>query len=194
MAPGELFVSPMKTVNFGDNVTLTCSARGGPDNVFQWQRDGMNVTGGQQSTLELNSVSATGGGVYTCVVSNAAGNDSISTTLYIRPYFTTQPMSISTEAGQNETLTCEAEGFPEPTIQWFRAENSDIGMDVTGVNTSILTFTPVQFGDEGGYYCTATSRGMFSTNGPTLTLSGTKEVSIKVKFKSVKFAERVWLF
>ena len=139
--------------------------------MFQWQRNGMDVTGGQQSTLELNSVSATDGGEYTCVVSNAAGNDSINTTLYIRPYFTTQPMSVSTEAGQNETLTCEAEGFPEPTIQWFRDNGADFGMNVTGMDTSDLMFTPVQFGDEGDYYCTATSNGE-STNSSTVTLTG----------------------
>ena len=178
VAPDELTVSPMETVNFRDNVTLTCSARGGPDNMFQWQRNGMNVTGGQQSTLELNSVSATDGGEYTCVVSNAAGSDSINTTLYIRPYFTTQPMSISTEAGQNETLICEAEGFPEPTIQWFRDNGADFGMNVTGMDTSDLMFTPVQFGDEGDYYCTATSNGE-STNSSTVSLTGNSAVCVK---------------
>ena len=164
-------VTPSNILSRGDNVTLTCSARGGPDNVFQWQKNGTDLPGENQTTLQLTDIDATDGGEYTCVVSNAAGNDSTSTTLYIRPYFTTQPMSISTEAGQNETLTCEAEGFPEPTIQWFRDDGIDFGMNVTGMNTSTLMFTPVQFGDEGDYYCTATSNGE-STNSTTVTLTG----------------------
>ena len=177
VVPGELIaaVFPTVPVDLGDTVTLICATSGGPDNMFQWQRKEKNIPGGQQSTLELNSVSATDGGVYTCVVSNAAGNDSISTTLYIRPYFTTQPMSISTEAGQNETLTCEAEGFPEPTIQWFRADRADYGMNVAGMNASDLMFTPVQFRDEGGYYCTATSNQSRS-NSSTAILSGKSDL------------------
>ena len=166
-----LNVTPFNIVNDGDNVTLTCSARGGPDNVFQWQKNGADLPGENRTTVQLTDIDATDGGEYTCVVSNAAGSDSINTTVYIRPYFTTQPMSISTEAGQNETLTCEAEGFPEPTIQWFRDNGADFGMDVTGMNTSDLMFTPVQFGDEGDYYCTATSNGE-STNSSTVTLTG----------------------
>ena len=155
----------------GDNVTLTCSARGGSDNVLLWLKNGADLPGEDQTTLQLTDIDATDGGEYTCVVSNAAGNDSTNTTLYIRPYFTTQPMSISTEAGQNETFTCEAEGFPEPTIQWFRAGSADFGLNVTGIDTGTLMFTPAQFGDEGDYYCTASSNGE-SSNSSIVILTG----------------------
>ena len=164
-------VTQSNILNNQDNVTFTCSARGGPDNVFQWLKNGADLTGENQTTLQLTDIDATDGGVYTCVVSNAAGNDSTNTTLYIRPYFTTQLMSISTEDGQNEMLTCEAEGFPEPTIQWFRSNGLDFGMNVTGMSINTLMFTPVQLGDEGDYYCTATSNGE-NRNSSTITLTG----------------------
>ena len=173
VGPGELMlnVTPFNILSRGDNVTLTCSARGGPDNMFQWQRNGTDLPGESQTTLQLTDIGATDGGVYTCVVSNAAGNSSMSTTINIRLYFAMQPMDINTEAGQNHMLTCGAEAFPEPTIQWFRDDGADFGMDVTGMDTSDLMFTPVQFGDEGDYYCTATSNGE-STNSTTVTLTG----------------------
>ena len=164
-------VTPSNILSRGDNVTLTCSARSGPDNVFQWQKNGADLPGENQTTLQLTDIDAADGGEYTCVVSNAAGSDNINKTLYIRPYFTTQPMSVSTEAGQNETLTCEAEGFPEPTIQWFYDVRADFGMNVTGMDTCNLMFTSVQFGDEGDYYCTAISNGE-STNSSTIILTG----------------------
>ena len=144
---------------------------GGPDNMFQWQKNGEDLSGENQPTLQLTMVDATDGGEYTCVVSNAAGNDSTSTTLYIRPYFTVPPMSIESDTGRNATLICEAEAFPEPTIEWFRVDGADFGL-VTGRNTGTLMFTPVQFGDEGDYYCTATSNGTISTNSSTATLTG----------------------
>ena len=187
--PGDVAIdtTSRNILTVGDNVTLTCSARGGPDNMFQWQKNGADLPGENQTTLQLTDIDATDGGEYTCVVSNAAGTDSINTTLYIRPYFTTQSMSISTEAGQSETLTCEAEGSPEPTIQWFRDNGLDFGMDVTGMNTSDLMFTPVQFGDEGDYYCTATRNGE-STNSSTATLTGeTYRSGVFYKFIIVPF-------
>ena len=163
--------TPSNILRHGDNVSLTCSARGGPENVFQWQKNGEDLPGENQTTFQLTLVSATDGGEYTCVVSNAAGNDSTSITLYIRPYFTSQPMSIDSEAGQNATFTCEADGFPEPTFEWFRPDSEEFGVNVTGMNTNTLMFTPVQFGDEGDYYCTATSNGT-SINSSTVTLTG----------------------
>ena len=165
VGPGEL----MLNVTPSNIVVLTCSARGGPDNVFQWQKNGADLPGKNQTTLQLTDIDATDGGEYTCVVSNAAGSSSISTTINF--YFDMQPMDINTEAGQNHMFTCGAEAFPEPTIQWFRDDGADFGMNVTGMNTSDLMFTPVQFGDEGDYYCTATSNGE-STNSTTVTLTG----------------------
>ena len=173
VGPGEVMlnVTPSNILSRGANVTLTCSARGGPDNVFQWQKNGADLPEEDQTTLQLTDIDATDGGEYTCVVSNAAGNSSMSTTINIRLYFDMQPMDINTEAGQNHMLTCGAEAFPEPTIQWFRDDGADFGMNVTGMDTSDLMFTPVQFGDEGDYYCTATSNEE-STNSSTVTLTG----------------------
>ena len=173
VVPGELRIdtTPSNFLNRGDNVTLTCSASGGPNNVFQWQKDGADLLGENQFTLQLTDVNATDGGEYTCVVSNAAGNDSTSTTLYIRLYFAFQPMNIRTETGENRMLNCGAEAFPEPAIEWFRADSEGFGVNVTGMNTNSLMFSPVQFGDEGDYYCTATSNGT-SANSSTVTLTG----------------------
>ena len=159
-------------LSHGDNSAFICSASGGPDNMFQWQKNGADLRGEKQTTLQLTLVSAADGGEYTCVVSNSAGSDSTSTTLYIRPYFHVQPISMRTEVGQNAFFTCEAEAFPEPTFEWFRADSEEFGVNVTGMNTSTLMFTPVQFGDEGDYYCTATSNGTIRTNSSTVTFTG----------------------
>ena len=173
VAPEELqlHILPSNILNYQDNVTLNCSAGGGPGNMFLWQKDGDNMTRRNDSTLELTFVTASAGGGYTCTVSNAAGSASINITIYIRLYFTIQPTSISTEVDKNHTLICEAEAFPEPTFEWFHAGRREFGINVTGMNTGTLMFTPVQFGDEGDYYCTATSNGE-SSNSSVATLSG----------------------
>ena len=123
MAPGELLVdvTPSNILSRGDNVTLTCSARGGPDNVFQWQKNGIDLPGENHTTLQLTDIDATDGGEYTCVVSNAAGSDSTNVTLYIRPYIVVNPQPLLlTLLGNRVTFTCEALSFPSPSYQWER--------------------------------------------------------------------------
>ena len=77
----------MVYVNQGDEFNLTCSAKGGPNNVHQWTRNGTVViqTGvssitsstsdtESKSVLRVTSVdAATHQGIFTCNVSNMAG-------------------------------------------------------------------------------------------------------------------------
>ncbi len=75
-------VMPKITNNFqGDSVTFTCSAMGGPRNVFLWTRVYNSFVVGNMSSLTVNVSSATDGGQYRCNVTNLAGSDSETTTL-----------------------------------------------------------------------------------------------------------------
>ena len=171
---------PPDVLSFGDSVNFTCSAKGGPDNMFQWQKDGQDLLSESQSTLTLTNVNAMDGGLYTCVVTNAAGNDSSDITLNISPYFILQPNDTLTSNGDSQTLTCEAEGFPDPVYQWFRNDNEMVHSYLTAIKSSMLLFDPVLFGDEGDYYCTATSNGI-SVNSTTATITGESFICLSIK-------------
>ena len=69
------------------------------------------------------------------------------------------------------TLTCEAEAFPSPTYLWHRADGMVIRNTVTGQNSAMLMFPSLEFGDEGSYYCSATSIGVMRLS-QFVTLSG----------------------
>ncbi len=56
--------------------TFTCSAMGGPGNMFSWTRLYDNAFVGNMSDLTVNVSGAIDGGQYRCEVSNMAGNDS----------------------------------------------------------------------------------------------------------------------
>ena len=107
--------------------------------------------------LTLANVNASTGGMYTCVVTNAAGNDSDSTFLFIAPYFITEPVDEETTNGSSVTLQCVAEAFPSPDYLWARTDGLPIRQELM-INSDSLSFDPVIFGDEGDYYCNATSR------------------------------------
>ena len=148
---GSAAVSPLDvTSSLGDTVTLVCTALGGPDNFFLWEMDGNFI--GNESLLHLVAIDASYGGNYTCTVSNAAGTDSASTTLYVAPYIVT-PLEeqILTASGSVVNISCDATGFPTPTVNWVDR------LEMAVSSSSQLVFDPVIFGDEGLYRCVATT-------------------------------------
>ena len=74
----------MILISFNSTVNLTCMAQGGPNNMFEWSRQGMIVS--NSSVLELTMITGSDGGTYQCTVTNGAGSDVASTSV-IGMYF-----------------------------------------------------------------------------------------------------------
>ena len=73
---GSVQISPMNILtNFNSNENLTCSAEGGPNNVFEWRQNGVVISETNDPILSFPMVTGSDGGVYQCTVTNAAGND-----------------------------------------------------------------------------------------------------------------------
>ena len=70
-------------VEYGDALTLNCTASGGPDNMFFWYKDDVLFQNGN-NILNITAVSAADGGLYECVVNNTAGNSTANITIYGR--------------------------------------------------------------------------------------------------------------
>ena len=160
MSPeGSVAVSPsIEISSIRGNVTFSCSAQGGPDNGYQWQYDGVVLMDETDTTLTIDDIRAVNGGNYTCVVNNAAGNDSATATLYVAPSIVTQPTDILTRNGTVVNFTCEAESFPTPEYQWERYNETMATFMIVG-SDPVLEFSPAVFGDEGRYRCVASLPG-----------------------------------
>ena len=148
-----------------DNVTFTCSAQGGPNNIFQWQHNNLSIDF-TTASITIANITISDGGDYTCIVSNVAGSENETALLNILPRITTPPVNIETTNGSLVKFFCEAEGFPAPNITFQRenASNPNATLQLSSTverdnanNTVIatLTFSPVTFGDEGNYTCIA---------------------------------------
>ena len=139
-------VSDFNTTS-GSSVSFTCSALGGPDNVFVWiltnnsiglgstavspPLNVSEVVGFLQDTYAIlqqnndgdyviDSVNASEhGGTYTCVVVNVAGLDSDEVQLLVQPIITRQLENVLALNGESISLSCEAESYPPPTYSWF---------------------------------------------------------------------------
>ncbi len=171
MSPkGSVSVSPEAQVaNFTDDVAFSCQAKGGPNNTFQWYKDTEILASETNANISISNVSSLEGGAYMCSVMNAAGSENVTATLYVRPYIVLFPESeITTRANRSINFTCMAQGFPPPSITWFKLNDSE--RIVVG-NGDILEFNPVNFGDEGNYECFAmfsVPDGLNSTQAPAL--------------------------
>ena len=138
--------------NEGTTATLVCTSFGGPNNTYQWQGNGTNLGGQNSDTLALPNVSASTGGIYTCIVSNIAGSDSINTSVFVAPYFVNQPLDQQVSVGSPLLIICDVEAFPNPDYLWERVDGRSIRNGIA-TDGRILNISTVNFGDEGEYYC-----------------------------------------
>ena len=163
---GSVAVSPeMMIADVGGIVTFTCSAQGGPDNTYQWQKNGEDLMNETDAILIISNIAAMNGGNYTCVVRNAAGNDSATAVLHVEPIIVAQPTDILTRNGTVVNFTCAAESFPAPEYTW-EEYNEESGSFDRVSSGPVLEFTPAVFGDEGSYRCVASLPGT-SRNAPS---------------------------
>ena len=74
----------LATVEYGDVLTLICTASGGPNNMFRWSKDGDFLDEGTDGVLNITDVTADDGGLYECIVNNTAGSSFSNITIYGR--------------------------------------------------------------------------------------------------------------
>lgn len=160
-------------MSVGDDVTLTCSAQGGPDNTFEWQHEGIpiNVT---TASLTIPNISVSEGGDYMCTVSNTAGSGRFTATVFIQPIIAAID-DIFTTNGSSIEFVCEVNGIPTPNVTWERVT---VDGTLTVSLTNVYNITPVEFGDEGDYQCVATSHAGNASEIATLTSMSTVPVDL----------------
>ena len=118
----------------------------------------MNATVGRSRMLTLQNVNASVGGEYVCVAMNDAGIGSATSNVFVKPYITQEPVDVEVDYFDQVALSCEAEGFPEVTLQWRKQEgNGNPFSDVPGENSTMFVLPNALLEDNGIYRCIATN-------------------------------------
>ena len=81
-SPYNVVVMGNNLYNRGEQLQLNCSSEGGPILEYTWLLSGSISPIAYVSTLVINNVSTTNGGDYTCNVTNNAGTENDTITVY----------------------------------------------------------------------------------------------------------------
>ncbi|XP_014291200.1 cell adhesion molecule Dscam2 isoform X4 [Halyomorpha halys] len=172
----EAFSFPEGGVAEGSRTRIVCGvSRGDPPLSITWLKDNsplpphlaINLTklDMYSSLLSIPSLDSSHTGEYTCVASNPAAEARYSSKLQVKvpPRWIVEPMDVSIERNRNVVLDCQAQGVPQPTIIWKKANGLKSGdyeeirdrMYTKILNNGSLLLQNVKEDREGYYLCQA---------------------------------------
>ncbi|XP_039965640.1 Down syndrome cell adhesion molecule-like protein Dscam2 isoform X1 [Bactrocera tryoni] len=163
----EAFKFP-KNLQEGGRAQITCAVSSGDMPIyFSWKKDDMSIPTSLQITekkeefyslLVFKDISAKHSGRYTCYASNAAAKVNYTAELQVRvaPRWALEPMDTAIMLGNTISINCEAEGYPIPTITWFKGQGK-LSQDFKPLNmrNNSLVLNLATDIDEGYYMCHA---------------------------------------
>uniref|UniRef100_A0A3Q2GH42 Hemicentin-1 n=1 Tax=Cyprinodon variegatus TaxID=28743 RepID=A0A3Q2GH42_CYPVA len=151
------------TPQVGSSVILRCEAHGVPEPEVTWYKNGRQLAAGNGlkingDQLEIVGVQTTDGGMYTCKVSNVAGqvDRTFRLTVHVPPMLDgPQWESVNYTLGSNVALLCEATGVPVPSITWLK-DGTPIESSLQwqwSVRGNRLELGPLTLSHAGTYTC-----------------------------------------
>ncbi len=131
------------------NVLFTVECGGSQPLLYQWRFNGTDLPGETRPTLVISNVQAFQAGTYSVRVSNVGGSivsSNATLTVYMPASITSQPVSVSTNAGSNVIFQVSATGIGTLSYQWRKD-----GTNILGAEGAALSLTNVQLVDAGIY-------------------------------------------
>ena len=170
-------------VTAGNNITLTVTASSTTPMTYQWQRNGVNISGANASSYTITNVQAGNVGAYTVIVTNTYGSTTSNTANIALadcnvPVITSQPSGATLTAGGTLSLSVTATGAV--SYQWRKN-----GVNISGANSTTYNIPTVVTGDAGAYSVTVTNAcGTVVSNNATVVVNGVTTYDISMTFLS----------
>lgn len=162
-----------QTINLGQNVTFTVQATGNPLPTYQWQKNGVTISGANSPSYAITSAPASAAGNYKVIVTNSAGSVTsaevaltVNTIVVSAIVITSQPATQTVTVGQNAIFSVQVTGTT-PGYQWQRN-----GATITGATSATYTITDAQISDAANYRVIVTnSVGAVTSSEVALTVN-----------------------
>lgn len=149
----------------GKKIELFCIYHGVPMPKVAWSKNGKPIEFDERVILEnygkslkIKNTDVEDEGKYSCEASSEIGEKQISNfqlKLEFPPQFIAEPQSKNISLNENFEIKCQAEGVPEPTVEWFfngksADETNNARREVTA---SKIVVKETQKSDKGNYAC-----------------------------------------
>ncbi|XP_068922061.1 inactive tyrosine-protein kinase 7 [Petaurus breviceps papuanus] len=157
---------PQQCMEFDKEATVSCSATGREKPTIRWMRaDGSSLPDSvtdNAGTLHFSRVTRSDAGNYTCIASNEPqGQISAHVQLTVAVFITfkREPERTTVYQGHTAMLQCEAQGDPDPLIQWKGKDRildpAQLGPRMHIFSNGSLVIHDVTSEDSGRYTCIA---------------------------------------
>ncbi|EDW51334.1 GM21680 [Drosophila sechellia] len=154
----------------GRNVTIKCRVNGSPKPLVKWLRASNWLTGGRYNVqangdLEIQDVTFSDAGKYTCYAQNKFGEIQADGSLVVKEHtrITQEPQNYEVAAGQSATFRCNEahDDTLEIEIDWWK-DGQSIDFEAqprfVKTNDNSLTIAKTMELDSGEYTCVARTR------------------------------------
>uniref|UniRef100_H2YI66 Ig-like domain-containing protein n=1 Tax=Ciona savignyi TaxID=51511 RepID=H2YI66_CIOSA len=124
-------------------MNISCTSTGEPPADVTLFKNGEEIATESSGNFFLPFVTSDASGVYSCVATSVAGSaeDSISITVYTIPVVSIDERKVVVTSGDEMSVTCTANGNPEPSLSWSRL-NGSLAEEL--VNTGKLSISNVK--------------------------------------------------
>ena len=161
-----------QTVSAGQVATFSVAATGTAPLIYQWQKNGANISGATAPSYTTPATIASDNGVqFAVVISNGVGTVTSSVailTVNTPPSITAQPVNQTVMAGQSVTFSVSATGTAPLSYQWLKN-----GTPISGATSSSYTTPTTTNADNGAQFTVRVSNSLGATasNAATLTVT-----------------------
>jgi hypothetical protein len=165
------------TIHSGSTVELRCRAEGRPSPTIAWilanrtvvlpSEEKRTATVTPEGTLVIHSLSIYDRGLYKCVASNSAGQDSLLVRIQViaapPAILESKRQVIAGTQGEGLQLACTAKGTPQPSVHWVLPDGTEVKAPQLAnskfqlQSNGTLYIRDVVTSDRGTYECIATS-------------------------------------
>ncbi len=161
----------------GGTIRLSVVADGTVPLTYQWQRNGVNISGATEAILLVSDAQVASQGVYRAIVTNAFGavtSAGASLVVQAPPTFVREPVGADLVVGESVTLSVEVIGGLPLRLQWQRD-----GVDIPNATNATLSLSGVRLADAGTYRVTVSNlAGTIVSDPAVVTVSPPPTISI----------------
>ena len=161
------YTQPMDAIRCtGDTVSFSVKVDGTEPFVYQWRKEGANISGADATNYSISILNVGHAGNYTCLVTNECGfaiSDTANLIVQTPPLIVLEPINLTECEGQVIVLTMQVQGSEPLSYYWTHNDNV-----LPGSGHNHYTLYNITSATEGNYICYVSNDCGADTSNPVV--------------------------